>query len=1218
MAIKWTKEQKQVIELRNRSILVSAAAGSGKTAVLVERIIKKIMDPDHPADIDSFLIVTFTKAAAAQMRERIREAIEKEVDRHPEQTRLVRQLSLIANAQITTIDSFCNFVIRNYFHTVGLEPDFRVGESGELKLLMEEAMEETLEESYAGKEKAFLNFVESFVPGKREDELSDMILRCYEYAVSHPWPKKWLNGCLQPYEIQNTAELLETKWFRSVEYSVRTFLQEWKKPLKKAYDLSISESGPYMYEPALSSDLDMMEAACKETDVLELWEKVRSMKFARLGTKRNFEGSRQLQELVKSIRNNVKGYVQKQQKTIFAAGIAQALEQMEQTRQNVEELVRLTIFFMDRFAEKKRARNILDFSDIEHFALNILVEEETGAPTEVAKEFSAQLEEIMIDEYQDSNYVQEAILTAVSRQWKGEENIFMVGDVKQSIYRFRMARPELFMEKYERFTKEDGPCQKVILMKNFRSRREIIDFVNDIFSGLMKKDLGNIEYDADAALYPGASYPVLSQEDSNGADSGRVDSDRVDSDRADLEREQQAAAMFRPEILLVDPKTEDGSMDAKEMEAQMAAQKIRSLMSSQLVTDQETGRLRPVRYSDIVILLRSMSGSAQTFQEELVKSGIPARSTLKDGYFQALEIKVVLNWLRLIDNPHQDIAIAAVLYSPTVGLTEEELAKIRVFDESGDFFDAVRHYAQTGREEELKRKLQEFLNMLGRFRQYREYDSLYDLLEKVLAETGYLDYISAMPGGTQREANVRMLLEQAVSYEKSSYRSLFRFIHYIDKLEKYEVDFGEAQAEPGEEDCVTIMSIHKSKGLEFPVVFLSGLGKKFNKRDLSGKLILHQDYGIGLENVDLEKRTRSQTLFKHALAQMLGSENLGEEMRVLYVALTRAKEKLILTGAFPDADKAVLQMKEMYADHLSGLSGRFYASSCLHWMLPLLVREENGYEIKIFEAAQIESGKKSRDIQDTVKQVQMRQALLQKDEEMSEQIKERLEFVYPYLEDVALKTKKSVSEIKHRAMEQSGEEEIIFKEEPVQIPYIPQFMGAETAENKGALRGTAMHRVMECFDFRQELNGNVVKQEVERMYADGRLSEDSYRLIVIRQLEYFFAGKLAARMHRAALEDRLYIEQPFVMGRPAYEIEDTRSSELILVQGIIDAFWEEDDGIVLLDYKTDGVENMQILDKRYRTQLQLYAQAVSNARKKPVKEAYIYSFRLGEALNLLE
>ena len=1291
MGVSWTTEQQQVIDLRNRNILVSAAAGSGKTAVLVERIVKIITDKNHPVDIDHLLIVTFTNAAAAEMRERIGNAIEKALDEQPGNEHLLRQLTLIHNAQITTIDSFCLYVVRNHFHEIDLEPNFRIGDEGELKLLREDVLGRVLEQNYEEPSEAFSDFVEGYASGRTDVALNEMILQLYEFSRSYPWPEKWLDSFVGAYRIETREELDRAEWLAPLTENICFVLKDCEQLLKQALAITQQDDGPDMYEKAVQSDLEKYEGLSRLTSFCELSGALSDIKYDRLASSRGFEGDPDKLELVKSLREQAKDVVKKLCKQYFFCSPEMMIEQLERTEPMLEEVVRLTKQFADEFAAAKRRKNLVDFHDVEHFALQILVDEETEKAKKTAEEFRDTFEEIMIDEYQDSNEVQETLLRSISREERGENNIFMVGDVKQSIYRFRLARPELFMKKYDSYSLEESTTQRIDLHKNFRSREEVLTCTNDIFYKIMARSLGNVEYDAEAALYPGASYPV--------------------------------SADFIPEILLADSNDElleDTELtDKKTLEAKIVAEEIKHLMKTQPVTDKAAGTLRAARYSDIVILLRSLSGWADSLVEVLNENGIPAHTVSSTGYFSTVEVQTVLSMLRLLDNPRQDIPMAAVLRSPMAGLTDEELAVLRLEDGSVPFHEAVLELAEglyeedgqkeisdseadseadqkqgrnaDGKKEDdiettAHRKLLKFYKKYRQLRQLVPDTPIHELIEIILRETGYGHYVAAMPAGSRRTANLNMLLEKAAAYEKTSYKGLFHFVRYIDELQKYDVDFGEADMVGENEDVVRIMSIHKSKGLEFPIVIVSGMGKNFNKQDTRSKMVLHPELGIGLDYMDGKKRIKSPTIAKKAIAKQIDLENLGEELRVLYVALTRAKEKLILTGTLKDAPEKLEFFRQQAnlskaADRPLSYLTREGASGYLDWILPAVLSYGDKYPVRIVEAAELVLDEVENQLEQNEDLTERIEEIEAADTQLVGQLKQRFSQRYPYQTDILRKNKYSVSELKHRAMREKFEaeqEETIpaFLEEPV-TPTIPLFIqrqgsveqeaqnkaqdAGQEAEskaeqkiksntaNRGALRGTAVHRVMECYDFASEKS---VHEQMEAMEKEEKITADMRTLVKERIVADFVSSETGKRMALAQRMGALYREKPFVMGFTEEELENygfgagaqmienevqtenaqqeivlenvsrenhMHEEDLTLIQGIIDVFWIEDDGIIVLDYKTDRVDTAQELIDRYATQLKLYADALERVfatRKLKVKEILIYSFRLEKLISI--
>lgn len=1216
MSVNWTKEQAQVIALRDRNILVSAAAGSGKTAVLVERIIGRILDEKQPVDIDKMLIVTFTSAAASEMRERISAAIETALEKNPSDSHLQKQATLVHHAQITTIHSFCLYLIRNYFHRIDLEPNFRIAEEGELNLLREDVVAEVLNENYEAGSEAFISFVECFATGKKDDVLREYILKLYHFAMSYPWPKEWLGQIVENYQFTDFSELSEKSWMQSLMKYLEGIWQELLDKAEENRKLTLEEDGPTHANAVADHDKIRLEHLAECKDYASLAQQLEVFSFDRLPSSRGYEGSLEKLDWFKEQREEIKSTIKKVKEQFFFASADVLTERMKKMEPIVGELVRLTESFIDKYEQKKREKNILDFDDLEHFALKILLDEETKESTEVAVECRKLFEEVMVDEYQDSNFVQESLLSAVSKEAEGGHNRFMVGDVKQSIYRFRLARPELFMDKYDSYTTEESVCQKIELHQNFRSRREVLEFTNDIFYKIMQKDLGNVAYDEAAALYPGASYP---ENDTMQAELLLADSEGELLEDADL-------------------------TDAIRLEAELVAGRIRKLIRGQKVTDKKTGELRNTKYSDIVILLRSFGKYADTFLEVLEQKGIPAHASSKTGYFKTQEIQTVLSLLRILDNPRQDIPLAAVLRSPMGGFTDEEMAILKASGKKRAFHLCVLEPEEDAISSELFEKVKGFLAMVSHFRDLVPKLPIHELLSRILEETGYLYYVSAMPGGVRRRGNIEMLLEKAVAYEQSSYRGLFHFIRYMDKLQKYEVDYGEADIVNENANAVRLMTIHKSKGLEFPIVFLCGTSKKFNRQDVRSSMVIHPDLGVGVDYMDPKVRVCGATLYKKVVAKQIDLENQGEELRVLYVALTRAKEKLIVTGTGKKIEETIEKLRTRVSKEqkVLPLLERTKASCFLDWILPAVIAYEDKYPIHIWDEGELVTEEVESQLEETEGLGALLYQVTKRDEQTDAYVREQLSYEYPYGIETSRKTKYSVSELKHRSMDamyEEEEQEVIAAAgeiqdsyisqsveeeerstavEDMKDSYIPRFAGGEQEVNQGALRGSAMHRAVECLSIERLAGSENLQQdleeEIKRIVAEGRLTEEMEALLRREKLMKFYESKLALRMKNAALQQELYRERPFVMGKSADEIEQDGSDTMVLIQGIMDAFFVEDGEIVLLDYKTDVVKSEEELVKRYKEQLDLYQEALERNLRKPVKEKLIYSFYLDKTL----
>ena len=1252
MGVQWTKEQQEVIRLRDRNILVSAAAGSGKTAVLVERILSKITDNTHPADIDRLLIMTFTRAAAGEMKERISAVIEKALGEDPDNEHLQRQTTLLHTAQITTIDGFCAYIIRNYFHLIGLDPGYRTADEGELKLLRGDVVKALLEEHYAQKDEKFQKFVECFATGKSDENLGDLIQKLYEMAMSNPFPEEWLQKCLGDYRIESLEELRETEWMKMLWDAVGDELQEAELLIREARNVCAEADGPYLYEDALNSDLilvrDLQELAEKR-DYNGTVKVLVKPAFARLSTKKALDVEEQKKQRVKELRDEEKGILKELGQRYFQSSEEEILEMIRYVREPIEMLIELTIQFMEQFGMAKREKNILDFTDMEHFALQILMtkEGEEIHMSQAARELSAKYDEVLVDEYQDSNFVQELLTTAVSGWINQKKNIFMVGDVKQSIYRFRLARPELFMEKYKSYSTEEAKEQRIDLHKNFRSRAQVLESVNFIFRQIMGEDLGGVAYDKDAALYPGASFPEGESEEFVKTEVLLIEKDG--EELADVQESADAGAQGS--------QMELENQNAQELEALAIAQRIQEIVGKEQIVDKETREYRSVEYGDIVILLRTAYGWAETFREVLASQGIPVYCTSRTGYFSALEIVTVLNYLKVCDNPLQDIPLMGVLRSPIVGCTSQELAELRIHYPKGLLYESLTAYVGESSKTDfltekdfLKLKLSNFLQLLEKVRNMAAYTPVHELILYVLKETGYGNYARALPGGEQRFANLTMLVEKAMDYEKTSYRGLFNFVRYIEQLQAYEVDYGEVNLTGAGNTAVEIMTIHKSKGLEFPVVFVAGMGKQFNFQDMNAGLLLHPELGIGADAVIPEKRVIASSLNKQIIRRQLLKESLGEELRVLYVAMTRAKEKLILTGTVGKLEKQMVSLSRFLdeEEELLPLGTRIKAKNYWAFVLPALVRHRAMSEL-LGEYGILMKKQKGiyDDVSDfvikkvTVRQMTEKAVILQAgnqmqeeylknwdadqvyDKEVREEIEKRFSFVYPYkyLEDIPVKV--SVSDLKKRSWHDeseleenisvSAEEQVEEQEAPV-----PAFMAEKQEEYKGAARGTAYHRLMECLDYAEVESEEQLEVQLKRLLESQKMTEQEAECIRIRDIKKFVDSELGQRMKKAVVKKQLYREQPFVIRRSASLLDDSWKDETILVQGIIDAYFTEDGEIVLVDYKTDRVRKgqEQKLVDLYHVQLEDYAQALERMTGMKVKEKIIYSFTLQKAILL--
>lgn len=1271
MGMKFTPEQQRVIELHNSNILVSAAAGSGKTAVLVERIIRMICDGEHPADIDRLLIVTFTNAAAAEMRERIAAGITARLEADPGNEHIQKQSALLHNAQITTIDSFSLFLIRNHFNEIGLDPDFRVADEGEIKLLQQEVLAQLLEDAYAGQfvpeaPEQFHACVEYFCPGGRESVLEQHILNLSRYAGSFPWPAEWLEERKNDYAAGDMEALVHSDYGQYLTERVNRTVEGCLEKLREVKRLCELPDGPYMYGELTEAEIEQLERLTSCKDLEEQAAKVPAVTFARLPSKKDDSVDPAKRELAKAIRNSVKDTLSDLSESYFKTPLELAVEQGKACREPLRMLLDLVLEFDRRLLATKQERHLIDFSDMEHYALQILLKrekvEETGSigtdraktkyrivPSDVAMEYRQYFQEILIDEYQDSNLVQEYLLSAISGEEEGRYNRFMVGDVKQSIYKFRLARPELFLEKYDTY-QETGDLCRIDLAKNFRSRIQVVDAVNDVFSRIMSREISGIAYDDKAALYPGAVYPA--QEDpAYGSELLLIRKPEKGEREESGIGEQHAEGAG----VLVDYD------NVRQLEALAIAARIKQLKGSLQVMEKSAGELRPVRYSDMVILLRTTSGWDEEFKKILEQQGIPVYITSKTGYFGALEVQELLQFLRVLDNPRQDIPLFGVMQSVFGGFTQEEIAQIRSGGEGHSrkrmtLYEALKEVAQSGRtveegeeisagesageEAELSQKADTFLQRIGHYRDLTPFTSIRDLLQRILDDYDYLNYVTALPAGSKRRANVEMLLTKASAFEKTSYFGLFHFIRYMEQLEKYDVDYGEADTLDENADVVRIMSIHKSKGLEFPVVFVSGLSKRFNMQDANQSLIVDMDLGVAVDYVDSVRRIKNKTLRRTVLSAKMKEDNLAEELRVLYVALTRAREKLILTAVLDKADEK-WELAQMTGQERLTYLDFCEAGSYMDFLLPIL--PQTGIAVKTLRTEdlaveELREQLRMGDRREQLRLIACGETTLTGDPEENERklmyLRERFAYQYPHPGLQKLYTKTTVSELKIAAMAEKDEAAFHTFEEKEVVPYIPGFR-REQEKVSGAVRGNAFHRTMELLDFtylftesglftgcpnnyeeyRRGLDKNRLQNRLEeflqRETISLRLTEEYAKAVSLPKILNFLEQELAYRMWRAQEQGLLYREQPFVLGIDAKRLDpDLPEGEKVLIQGIIDVFFIEDGEIVLLDYKTDVIDSLEALWNRYNVQIQYYEEALTKLMQMPVKERILYSFYL--------
>lgn len=1252
MAENWTEGQLKAIELRDRNILVAAAAGSGKTAVLVERIIRMITDKKSPIDIDRLLVVTFTNAAAAQMKERIGIALEKKLNEAPENVHLQRQLTLLNHARITTIHSFCLFIVRNYFDRLDIDPDFRIADEGETKLLKADIMKALLEEAFERAEPGFIKLVEGYASGKNDEAIEGYIEQLNGLANGYPFPEEQLDLWYEALSKTGQEDLMQTEWMKCLMEDVKLQTEELIEAYKKAAGICMENDGPDYYLPMIESDLETAKKIYNVSSYSELNEALKQLEFVRKPVKKKIDGDMAKKEYVSVLRDRCKDSFKDMQKRYCVEAIEELSMLLKQQEEPLKALTLLAKEYGARYAESKKEKNIVDFGDLEHFALKILINKSKDgyAPTDVADDVSRMFDEILVDEYQDSNRVQELILKAVSRERFDKPNIFMVGDVKQSIYKFRLARPELFLEKYNTYTIEDSSYQKIDLHMNFRSRREVLDAANYIFRQIMTKKLGGIVYDEAASLHAGAGYP---EGDNNPA------------------AELLIIGIGKEDMELLD---KDSDYQKRELEAIAIAERIKQLTDKNngfKIYDRSTDSMRIAGYRDIVILLRSFTGWAEVFVNTLSDCGIPAFAESQTGYFDALEVRTVLDLLNVIDNPLQDIPLATVLKSPIGRISSVELAGIKVlfknapkkskqtdseyvYSGSG-LYAACRYYIDNGTDEILKSKLERFFIMRDEFAKMALYMNLDEWLGTIMSKSGYLHAAAVMPGGKVRQANLEMLIEKAAEFEKTSYHGLFNFIRYIEKLKKYSVDFGEASVIGENDDIVRLTTIHKSKGLEYPIVIIAGMGKKFNMQDGNGRIIFEADLGIAADSVNLDRRVRTATLAKRVMQRQMMLSSMGEELRVFYVAVTRAKEKLIMTGCESNIQGLInkWQVVAGLTDICIPYTYLSKAHSYMDWIVMGLMRhkamlefmEEHpssgaevignndaDFEIKLIKPEDLVNNLALDSFiqfseKDELTSIDSREAY---DKRMADEIESRLSYTYSRANEMNMHTKVSVSELKINSIDIDEaklagwitEDRVMqTADESGELRQLPRFL-QPPVKISGAFRGTAMHTIMELIDFKEaakhmsDLPAFVIREK-ERLSAEGRLEQMLYDCIDDKGIVKFFNSDLAKRMMGAAVEGRLFKEKQFVIGVPAHEIGGEYSGdELILIQGIIDVYFEEADELVVVDYKTDSVKTKEELAARYKTQLDYYKRALEQITGKSVSHEIIYSFKLGKEIEV--
>ena len=1246
--VKWTNEQQSAINEKGSNILVAAAAGSGKTAVLVERIIRKIINDG--IDIDKILVVTFTNAAASEMRERILDAIYKKIEENPEDSNLQKQIILLNKASICTIDSFCLDVIKNNFYEIDVSANTRIADGTEILLLKQEVLDDLFDEKYIANDLDFIDLINTYTKYNKDEELKDLILNIYTYIQASPFPEEWLEDKIKMFNIKEHEEyknFSNTPWGKIIITKVDEILENGilkleniKRKMEKFTELE-------KFTAIINEDI-YNYSYIKEN--LNNWDKS-AVAISNFESKRWITDKKitnDLKDEAKEIKDNVKEEFKKVKELINCIS-EEANNDISDMYIILNKLKNLILEFSNRFYQKKREKNIMDFNDMEHLALKILIsKDEQGniVKTDIAKRYAEKFEEIAIDEYQDSNLVQEYILTSVS---KGN-NIFMVGDVKQSIYKFRQARPELFIDKYNKYKiePETNENRKIQLFKNFRSRKNILDFTNLVFENIMSKKLGDIEYNQEEYLNLGASYLELPEQNINTEieiiNTSEEDNDIWKNETQNKEMiEAKTQMIYQKENTNSEKDIEEGDEQSEEriedvvLEARFIARRIKELIDSKYqVIDKKQGK-RNIKYKDIAILLRSISGTANVYEKEISALGIPVYSDSSGEYLQSIEIETIMALLRIINNPMQDIPLVTVMRSPIGNFTDNELIEIRMNDINANFYEAL---AKTDTP-----KVKKFLQLLDEIRQDEQYMALDEWIWNIYVKTGYMDYVSVMPNGNLRVSNLKMLFERAKQYESASFKGLFNFINFIDKIKFNSEDLTAAKIIGENENVVRIMSIHKSKGLEFTVVILAGTGKQFNFQDLNGKILLDQDLGIGPQYINYERHIEFKTLAKKALAIKAKNEAISEEMRVLYVALTRAKEKLIVVGRQKDVNKKMSEKQailDIYLEDNKKINSYLLEKykTYLDWLELIYLKEGMENTKDIFS---VKINKKEELIRDFEHEKCEIENIYEKIEyntkkyntpdnnKTCDKIKEFLNWKYGYEGLEGIPTKTSVTKIKEMTRAEEIKEntknikiniqENEKKEMQVSITQKPKFLNnSENNKITNAQKGTLMHLCVQKMNEKQEYDLKKIYELINGLKTKELISQAEAESINANKLLEYTKSNLWEELKTAKEINK---EKPFYINVKASRLYDNIrdiEDEDILVQGIIDLYYiDKEDKLVLVDYKTDYIEKGKEneLVEKYKEQLKLYKEALESALQRKVNKMEIYSLYLNKEIHLL-
>lgn len=1258
--VKWTKEQKQVIDSRNTNLLVSAAAGSGKTAVLIERIIELVLDEKNPIDINKLLVVTFTKLAASEMRERVSKAIEKKLEENPENEHLQKQLMLLSGADITTIDSFCKDVLKSYAHLVNLDNNIKVIDPSENEVLAKEVMQELFEELYENNDENFLRLVDLYVKKNTDEGLLQLLLNVNNFVNSHPFPDIWLN---EKAEFFNTSTKDDNFYLenyildiaKDVDMDLEFFELSIKNNLKKIENYPELEKYLNIYNTlldALSVVKESLKTFLKDnTKFDELKKSSYEFLHSDFGNFRISKCDEEVKEIYNKVKKEIDG---------LKDGIKESLESLNLNIENIKiesdliypyvrAISDIVIKYKEKFWERKQKFNYVDFADIEHLALEILVDiDEDGniKPSKTALEYQEKYAEVFIDEYQDSNLVQEILLSAVAK----ENNRFMVGDVKQSIYRFRQADPSIFMEKYENYYRVEDDIdsfnRKIMLYANFRSRKEILEGTNLIFSKIMKKETGELDYTVDERLNPMASFKE-SDENVGGA----VEILLVD-EKSDDEDED--------EIILTDEYSEDfEEMKSFRLECIKIANTIYNMMNNKenpfKVYDKNLDDYRKVDYKDIVILMRSPSSNTKILEEVFLEYNIPIYAESTGGYFETFEVDTIINLLKIIDNPMQDIPLLSVMYSPIYNFTPTELSQIRLVDRELKFYELLTKILDDENIEiraSIREKISKFISDLKLFIEKKTLVSADELIWFLYKYTGYYNYVGLLDMGDQRKTNLMLLFEKAKNYEKNSYKGLFNFVNYIQKI-SLKSDISEAKLISEDANVVKIMSIHKSKGLEFPVVYLANTNKKFNFRADDSNLVLHQKLGFGPVVYDMDKKTSFNSIMKKKIEKFKKNEQIAEEMRLLYVAMTRAKEKLIITGRVKDYEN----LKEEIStgiDERGNISNYkiLKINNYLDWILSsidnltvygtslnCLGREENflGNEDLKFQLNVNTKTEEFIEYQRIKEEIKTNEIISEEDDiEVKQEMRTVKEFLedrfnkeYVYKNVLNKPSSITVSEIKKMIQEEDEEKhQKYYKENFVLIT--PSFIhqGEEKVGFNSAEKGTIFHLAMQLLDFSKFDTEDIlkireeIKLQINSFVEKNIMSLDEAETININWIVKFIQSDIFKEIYIANKSEKLFKEKAIdynIKLKNLFKDENIEEDEKIMVVGIIDLFFENENGeIILLDYKTDYVtkENLEEVKARYKVQLDLYKSAIEDISGKKVAKKGLYLFGINEFVEI--